>query len=194
MDILTCLQGVLMLVIVSTGIDAAQTKVLIPTPMERVSDKEKVYLECRKEMVYPLDMTQLWKAAMDRLSKVTRDAQGDEVKILQGLSDGNFRITNEYFEIDMTYAMAGQLAIRPNARSQAKGYILTGQSTLTDGNFIAKFLTGLDKEKQRVIVVARDDSYKAFKHVQRLCYLAQVEVSVEVFSTDEPIRFGQMSR
>jgi hypothetical protein len=37
LDILTCLQGVLILVIISTGIDAAQTKVLIPTPIERRS-------------------------------------------------------------------------------------------------------------------------------------------------------------
>jgi hypothetical protein len=39
LDILTCLQGVLMLVIISTGIDAAQTKVLMPTPIERQSNE-----------------------------------------------------------------------------------------------------------------------------------------------------------
>ena len=33
LDILTCLVGVLMLIIILTSIDASQTKVLIPTPM-----------------------------------------------------------------------------------------------------------------------------------------------------------------
>ncbi len=191
LDVLTCLQGVLMLVIITTGIDAAQTKVLIPTPMERVSDKAAVYIECRGELLYPLDVPGLMKAAEQRMADIAKKGQGDQIKTLQALSDQSARVTNEYYEVDMAYGLVGQIAIRPNKNS-APGFPIQDLDTMTSDNYMAKILRSLDKDKQRLKLIVRDDSFRAFKNAQRLAFLAKIETSVEVFDSREPIRFSKM--
>ena len=47
LDLMTCMLGVLMLIILLTGVDAAQIKVLIPTPIAHSTDKKPVFVECR---------------------------------------------------------------------------------------------------------------------------------------------------
>lgn len=49
LDILSCLVGVLILIIILTSIDASQTKILIPTPMAQKTDKKMLFIECRKK-------------------------------------------------------------------------------------------------------------------------------------------------
>jgi hypothetical protein len=192
LDVLTCLEGVLMLVIISTGIDAAQTKVLIPTPMERASERIPVYVECRGDMLYPLDVAGLMKAAEGRMAEIARKGQGDQIKTLQALSDDSARVTNEYYEVDMAYGLVGQIAIRPNPKAVARGYEISNQDTLSSQNYMADLLKGLDKDKQRLKLIVRDDSFTAFKNAQRLAFLAKIETSVEVFDAREPIRFSKM--
>ena len=52
LDILTCLQGVLMLIIITTGIDAAQTKVLVKTPLNLSGNFRPIYVECRNQQLF----------------------------------------------------------------------------------------------------------------------------------------------
>lgn len=192
LDVLTCLEGVLMLVIITTGIDAAQIKVLIPTPMERTSDKEVVYVECRGDLLYPIDVRGLMKSAQTRMSEIAKETKGDQVKALQALSDPARKVTNEYHEVDMAYGLVGQIALRPNLNSTAPGYALNNQDTLTASNFFANTLKGMDKNKESIKLIVRDDSFNVFKNAQRLAHLAKVEMSVEVFDTREPVRFSKM--
>lgn len=192
LDVLTCLQGVLMLVIISTGIDAAQTKVLIPTPMERVSDKTPIYIECRGELLYPMDVAGLMKAAEGRMAEIAKEGKGDQIKTLSLLSDVNAKVTNEYYEVDMAYGLVGQIAIRPNANSVARGFEISDQDTLTADNYLANTLKAMDKSTQRLKLIVRDDSFRSFKNAQRLAHLAKVEMSVEVFDSREPVRFSKM--
>ena len=193
LDILTCLQGVLMLVIISTGIDAAQTKVLIPTPMETYSTKRPVYVECRENLIYPVDVDGLWTASRDAIRSISKDAAGDQIKMLQAMSSAAGKVTNEYYEVDMSYALLGQLAIRPNTNSDTAGFALDERSTLSSDNFMIKLLKEVDIEKDKIMLIVRDDSYTVFKTAQRLSFLKGVEVSVEVFDSREPIRFSQMT-
>lgn len=192
LDVLTCLQGVLILVIISTGIDAAQTKVLIPTPIDRASDKVPLYIECRGELLYPLDVAGLMKAAEARMTDIAKRGQGDQIKTLQALSDEGSRVTNEYYEVDMAYGLVGQIAIRPNTRSGAKGFEIKDLDTLTSENYMSGVLKGMDRDKQRLKLIVRDDSFRSFKNAQRLAFLAKIETSVEVFDSREPIRFSKM--
>lgn len=194
LDVLTCLQGVLMLVIISTGIDAAQTRVLIPTPIERESMKKVVYIECRGERMYPVDVDTLWTNTQNRMLEVAREAAGDQVKTLQGLTSPESRVTNEFFEVDLTYALLGQLALKPNLQSGAEGYAIDERAVTTTPGWINDILRAMDKDKERLKLIVRDDSYKVFKTVQRLAFLHKVEVSVEVFDAREPIRFSQLSK
>ena len=190
--VLAGLAGVLMLVIITTGIDVAQTKVLVATPIDRVSDKTPVYVECRGERLYPLDVAGLMKAAEVRMATIAQRGPADRVKTLQALSDESARVTNEFYEVDMAYGLVGQIAIRPNPRSSAPGYEIQDLDTLASESYLPRLLRGMDRDRQRLKLVVRDDSYRAFKNAQRLAYLARIDTSVEVFDAREPIRFSKM--
>jgi hypothetical protein len=168
--------------------------VLIPTPIERMSTKEPVYLECRQDLMYPVDVVSLWADARKKMAEIAKLSGGDQVKTLEAMAMPQYRITNEYFEVDLTYSLLGQLALRPNTNSTAQGSAVGDHDTMSSDNLIVKTLRTMDKDKQRMVLIVRDDnSYKVFKNAQRLAYLTQVEVSVQVFDSREPIRFSQIT-
>jgi hypothetical protein len=189
LDILTCLQGILILVIISTGIDAAQTKVLIPTPIEKFSSKRPVYMECRGDLLYPMDVASLAKEARAKITQVTVSAGGDQMRLLQNLTEA--RVTNEYYEVDLSYYMLGQLVIKPRKDSNAPGFTLEERATMASDNFMTQTLKQLDPEKDRVVLVVRDDSFSVFKVAQRLAFLSKLEVLVQIYDVREPLRFNQ---
>lgn len=191
LDILTCLQGVLMLVIISTGIDAAQTKVLIPTPIERQSTKKPTYLECRGNVIYPMDVQTLAKEARTKMAQLVQQAAGDQIKMVQGMTEA--KVVNEYYEVDLSYYLLGQLVIKPLPDSTAKGYELDERATFATDNFMVRMLKTLDPEQDRIVLVVRDDSFSVFKVAQRLAFLAKMELSVEIYDVREPLRFSQQA-
>ena len=189
LDILTCLQGVLILVIISTGIDAAQTKVLIPTPIERQSTKRPVYLECRGDMVYPMDVAGLGREARTKIAQMTAAAAGDQMKLLQSLTE--IRVVDDYYEVDLSYYMLGQLVLKPRKDATKPGHVLEERSTMATDNFMTRVLKELTPDKDRVVLIVRDDSFTVFKVAQRLGFLAKLEVAVQIYDLREPLRFNQ---
>ncbi len=189
LDILTCLQGVLILVIISTGIDAAQTKVLIPTPIEKVSTKKPIYLECRGDLLYPMDIATLGRDARTRINQLTVAAGGDQMKMLQSMTE--VRVTNDYYEVDLSYYMLGQLVVKPRKDATAPGFALGERDTMSTDNYMTRALKQIDGEKERVVLVVRDDSFSVFKVAQRLSFLSKVEVVVQIYDVREPLRFNQ---
>lgn len=189
LDILTCLQGVLILVIISTGIDAAQTKVLIPTPIERQSTKKPYYMECRGDLVYPMDVAGLAREARSKISQMTAAAAGDQMKMLQNLTEA--RVMNDYYEVDLSYYMLGQLVIKPRKDNGGPGYALEERSTMGTDNFMTRAMKELDPKNDRIVLVVRDDSFNVFKVAQRLAFLAKLEVAVQIYDVREPLRFNQ---
>lgn len=190
LDVLTCLQGILMLVIIATGIDAAQTKVLIPTPIERQSNKQPVYLECRGNRIYPMDVPELARQARIQMMAISQQAAGDQMKLMQAL--GDLRVTNEFYEVDLTYYLLGQLVINPKTDGTApKGYELEELSTFSSDNFMVHLLNDFDGDKRRIVLIVRDDSFQVFKVAQRLAFLKLVELNVEIYDAREVLRFTQ---
>jgi len=189
LDILTCLQGVLILVIISTGIDAAQTKVLIPTPIERISTKKPIYMECRGDLIYPMDIAALGRDAKSKITQMTVAAGGDQMKLLQAMTET--RVMNDYYEVDLSYYMLGQLVIKPRKDAVTPGFALEERATMGSDNFMTRALKNIDFEKERVVLVVRDDSFNVFKVAQRLCFLVKVEVVVQIYDVREPLRFNQ---
>ncbi len=188
LDVLTCLQGILMLVIIATGIDAAQTKVLIPTPIERQSSKKPLYLECRNDLVYPLDVQGLAREARTKMTQATLAAAGDQMKMMQLLTE--LKVNDDYYEVDLSYYMLGRLAVRPKAEDAAEGFALDEQSTFSTDNFMVRTLKNMDPEAERIVLLVRDDSFTVFKVAQRLSFLAKVEISVEIYDLRELLWFN----
>jgi hypothetical protein len=56
---------------------------------------------------------------------------------------------------------------------------------------MTRALKNIDFEKERVVLVVRDDSFNVFKVAQRLCFLVKVEVVVQIYDVREPLRFNQ---
>ncbi len=189
LDVLTCLQGILMLVIIATGIDAAQTKVLIPTPIERTSTRIPVYLECRGNLIHPMDVAELARQARMQMMRVSQEAGGDQNKLMQALS--GIRVVDDFYEVDLTYYLLGQLVIKPRHDPVRNGYELEERSTFSTKNFMVDLLKNFNKDTHRIVLVVRDDSFNVFKVAQRLAFLAQAELGVEIYDVRELLRFTQ---
>ena len=64
-DLMTCILGVLVLIILLTGIDASQISVLVATPKEITGDdKSPVFFECRNQQLFYISTDDL-KDAVD---------------------------------------------------------------------------------------------------------------------------------
>ncbi len=189
LDVLTCLQGILMLVIIATGIDAAQTKVLIPTPIERISTRTPFYLECRGNLIYPMEISELARKARVEMMRITQEAGGDQSKLMQALT--GLRVMDDFYEVDLTYYLLGQLVIKPRQDATRQGYELEERSTFSTQNFMVDLLKQFNKDTQRIVLIVRDDSFQVFKVAQRLAFLAQAELGVEIYDVRELLRFTQ---
>jgi len=72
-DIMTCVLGILILIILLTGIDASQITVLVSTPKELTGDdKSPVFFECRDKQVFHISLAEL-KVAVDEKTEVLRN-------------------------------------------------------------------------------------------------------------------------
>lgn len=186
LDIMTCMLGVLMLILLLTGIDAAQIKVLIPTPMMHTSDRRPVFVECRNNELFLVPVGELRTLADEQLRDVAQKAGGDTALMLQGLADA--RAQTDTYQVDLTYALLGQFAILPIMTSKGYNLVDIGQEKETD--WFGRILTGLNKETEMLTFLVRDDSFEVFKRARTLAWVQNVEVSYELLSPEEPIKFG----
>ena len=111
LDIMTCLVGVLVLIIIQTGLDASQIKVIEPTPMGHLVDKKAVWIECRGNQLYLVPKSELQKQADERLGELAEKAKGNNEELLNLLRSE--KVTSEFYEVDLAYMLFGQSAIRP---------------------------------------------------------------------------------
>lgn len=186
LDIMTCMLGILVLIILLTGIDASQIKVLIPTPMMHATTLKPIYIECRNNEMFTVPVTELRGMANDSLKTLAAEAKGDSATLLSKLAEAN--VQNDTYRVDLTYALLGQFAIWPVPT--AKGYAMKSIKDETDKDWYGKILTALDKEKEMVTFLVRDNSFEVFKKARGLAWAWKVEVSYELLDAEEPIKFG----
>jgi hypothetical protein len=186
LDIMTCMLGVLMLIILMTGIDASQIRVLIPTPMEHASNRRPIFIECRNNELFQVPVTELRKLADEKLKAIAAEAKGDTAVMLQKLAAVSAE--TDAYKVDLTYALLGQFAIVPVPA--AKGYRLVdaGKEKATD--WFGRILTAMNMEKDMLTFLVRDDSYEVFKRARALAWHQKVEVSYELLDVQAPIKFG----
>lgn len=186
LDIMTCMLGVLMLIILLTSIDASQIKILIPTPFAYATEKRPIYLECRNGSLFLVPLVELSQKAEAELKRIVDEAQGDSLQMLAALSDA--RVRAESYEVDLRYALVGQVALSP--LPEAKGYVIQSIAQETASTWFGRILTSLDKEKEMLAFFVRDDSFDVFKRARALAWAHKVEVSYELLGERDPIRLG----
>lgn len=186
LDIMTCLVGVLVLIIILTGVDASQIRVLIPTPMMHETDKRPIFIEARNNQLFRLPVSELRQEAASALERIAREAGGDTEKMLTLMQELSPRTDN--YEVDMTYSLTGQLAISP--LKGPTGYELKDFEKETASDWFGSIVDQMDKEEEMLTFLVRDDSFQVFKIARALAWLEEVEVSYALLSVNQPIKFG----
>lgn len=186
LDIMTCLVGVLVLIIILTGVDAAQIKVLIPTPIAHETNKRPIFFECRNNELYHIELDKINRLANDRLMEIADESGGDTRKMLSILE--NTFIETESYNIDLSYALVGQYALKP--KEGASGYKLEDALGETEDDWYGSRLGTVDNSTQIISFLVRDDSFLVFKKARALAWLQKIQVSYELLDLDDPIKFG----
>jgi hypothetical protein len=186
LDIMTCLVGVLVLIIILTGLDASQIRVLIPTPMEYDSDKRPIFIEARNNELYRIPLAELQRVADETLRDVSREAGGNLEQLLRLMHE--VRSGTDAYQIDLSFFTVGQFAIRPV--EGVPGYPLTHWDQERVRDWFGSILAGMNAEEEMLTFLVRDDSFDVFKRARHLAWHEDVDVSYELLDVHEVIKFG----
>lgn len=186
LDIMTCLVGVLMLVIILTGIDASQVKMIAPTPMKVPSDLRPVFIECSGNRMYYVPVDELHAKADEKLKELAEKVQGDSQQLFELLSSTT--IEEGGYKVDLTFALLAQYALERD--ESAVGVELTQGLEGPGSDFLKKIFSQINPEEQMLTFLVRDDSYKMFRRARTLAWGANISVAYTLLDIRDPIRFG----
>lgn len=186
MNVIACALGLLLLVILLVSVHASRLQVLVPTPMEHLAEKTPVFIECRNNELFKVPLAELRRLASDKLKAVAKESAGGSDGILRQLPQ--MSVQTDTYRVDLTYALLGQFAIVP--LPMAKGYILDDASKETATDWFGRILTGIDRNKEMLAFLVRDDSFEVFARARMLAQSEQIDVSYELLAVDDPIKFG----
>jgi biopolymer transport protein ExbD len=186
LDIMTCMLGILVLMIILTGIDASQIKVLVPTPIEKVSDKRPVFIECRNNELFLISVQEITKLANERFKALAEAYKDDQAGFVANLETNVVRL--DAYEVDLSFALIGQYALRP--LPDVKGYHIRDAAKETASDWFGKLLGAVNKDEEVLTFLVRDDSFEVFKKARALAWLQSLDASCELMDIAEPLRFG----
>lgn len=186
-DIMTCILGILILIILLTGIDASQITVLVATPKEDASDDKKpVFFECRGNALFSISLDELAAAC---------DAKTEELKVQTGGNEAEFLkqaaqtiLSFNGFNLDYTYALMGRYVLSPDYT--AAGYVIENMKAENDSTWYGTRLAALDPETKFLCFFVRPDSYKSFQQARSLAWLRGFNVACELQDERNPIMIG----
>ena len=186
-DIMTCILGVLVLIILLTGIDASQITVLVATPKEMTSDdKSPVFFECRHNQLFQISVEELKKACDAKTEELKEQVKGDETEFLKQAAKTMLELDGQ--KLDYTYALMGKYVLMPIP--DAEGYPLTSQSAETPDKWYGSRLAKVDPKTQFICFLVRPDSYKVFQKARNLAWIKDINVACELQDEKNPIMIG----
>lgn len=186
-DIMTCILGVLVLIILLTGIDASQITVLVATPKEMTSDdKRPVFFECRKNQLFQISLEELKKACDAKTEELRQRVQGNEAEFLKQAAQTTIDVGGQ--RLDYTYALMGKYVMLPIP--DAEGYTLASYTKETPEMWYGSRLAQIDPANQFVCFLVRPDSYKVFQRARALAWFRNINVACELQDEKNPIMIG----
>ena len=186
-DLMTCILGVLVLIILLTGIDASQITVLVATPKEMTSDdKSPVMFECRNNQLFQISIEELKKACDAKTEEIRERVQNDETEFLKQASQTIMEIDGQ--RLDYTFALMGKYMLMPI--QDAKGYALESISKETADKWFGSRLAAIDPATQFVCFFVRPDSYMVFQRARQLAWMKSISVACELQDEKNPIMIG----
>ena len=191
-DIITCLAGILVLMIISVTMDLKPPVIFTPTPIDRQNtDKQPIYIECTaKGEMNLVDWLGLRRQAESEIARIAAAHAGDQMKILSEV--GKAKVTNEYYKIDLPALMATQTSVL-YPLNKAGGLSLPSKiDDITEDNWLARMYRGVDTNKSYVVFLVRseDASYDIFRRARAYAWLKSIPVAYELFDNNDPFKFG----
>ncbi|NCC52382.1 MAG: hypothetical protein EOM20_14350 [Spartobacteria bacterium] len=196
LDIMTCLVGVLVLILILTSLDAGQIKVLIQTPMEKETSKQRVTLECANNQLYFIDLPGLRRKVQEALDseapKYIAESRDRTVGLMKAYQ--NIEVQDDFYRVILAFSMLDQMGIQ--LRDGVEGYAIKSYDGEKSSDWYGKILTSMDPKTQILSFKVRDDSYPMFKLARALAWNAKIDVMYELLDINDPLRFplgGMMS-
>ena len=186
MNVIACALGLLLLVVLLASVHASRLQVLVPTPMEHLAEKTPVFIECRNNELFEVPLAELRALANNQLTLVAKESGGSSDEILRQLPQ--MSVQTDTYRVDLSYALLGQFTIVP--LPVAKGYSLEDESKETATDWFGRVLTRVDKNKEMLAFLVRDDSFAVFARARMLAQAENIDVSYELLGVDDPIKFG----
>lgn len=187
-DILTCLAGVLILIIILVVIEAQDAKVLIPTPMMQDITHEPVYMEINERgEIFLVPTDEINKLVEKTIKELTEESGADRTALLSAIS--RKKLVHKKYRVELTYFLTGMLALFPEV--DAQGFVF-GDNLQDANSWYSQQLSAINRETHMVAFIVRSDdrSYDAFKKARALAWLQDVKVAYEVMDNNEPLKFG----
>jgi hypothetical protein len=165
----------------ASGADGGVVVQIQPTP---------VYFECRKGMVFPVNYEELYQQTrVARTAPVKKPEDGATpstgIDFLANMQ--NKEIGNDYYKVQPSFLMLGQMVLeaRPDAKGESEKEI---ENKATSKFFAA--LHEIDKKKNYVVFLVRDDSFALFKTCRRFVQQEGYDSGWEYLDDDQLIKFG----
>ncbi len=186
-DLMTCILGVLVLIILLTGIDASQITVLVATPKEMTSDdKSPVLFECRSNQLFHISVDELKKAVDKKTEEIREKVQSDPNEFLKLAGQSFLEVDGQ--SVDYTFALTGKYVLTPIPDS--KGYQFVKFLDETDEMWFGSRLATIKPETQFLCFFVRPDSFKVFQQARSLAWMRNISVSCELLDEKDVIRIG----
>ena len=186
-DIMSCLLGVLVLIILLTGIDASQITVLVATPKEMTSDdKSPVMFECRNNQLFQISVDRIKQACDAKTEEILERVQNDQNEFLKQASQTVLEIDGH--QLDYTFALMGKYYLTPI--QDAEGYLLESISQETPDKWYGSRLAEIDPDTQFICFFVRPDSFTVFQRARQLAWIKSVSVACELQDEKNQIMIG----
>lgn len=185
-DIMTCILGILILIILLTGIDASQITVLVATPKEDTSsDRRPVFFECRHNTLLAIDFDQLSKECDEVTERLREKTNGVESEFIKEAAQTMVSIPG--YTMDYTYSLMGRYVLVPDM--EAKGEEVT-RGTPDSPSWFDQQLEKVDPEAEFICFFVRPDSYQVFQKARVMAWSKNISVACEVQDEKNPIVLG----
>ena len=146
-DLMTCILGVLVLIILLTGIDASQISVLVATPKEITGDdKSPVFFECRNQQLFYISTDDLKDAVDAKTEEIRVAVAGDPKEFLKQAAQTMLEVNGQ--KVDYTMALVGKYELIPIP--DAEGYSFDKTVVADEENWYASKLATIDVYKRQV--------------------------------------------
>ncbi len=185
-DIVTITTAALFFCLIVTVQEAVKVPIFRPTPLAKVSTKQGIFFECRNDQLFFVDKNGLNGQVEDLMSKLNPGVRGGDLgsflKAIQGQDVGN-----AYYKVDPRYLLVAQMGLEPRAG-------VSGEGPIDLENPNSKYqavLSQLDKDKQYVAFLVRDDSFSLFRKARQVADSLGLDTGWELLGIDEPIKFGE---